>query len=106
MNERNLTLSSGTPTSPRSNVGVGMRSPSVPLVIQKNLSASAHTTWDSASVRIEKKIRVYRTQTAPKPAASTRLLTHPANKNPSIEDTCRYFTSNPVAYAALPKNTA
>ena len=37
--------------------GVGTE-PSVPPVTQKNLKAKLHSTWDSAMVRMPKKMRV------------------------------------------------
>src|SRR5438445_1888274 len=57
-------------TSPTRSDGVGTRRPSVPPVTQKNLNASDQSTCESASVRILKKMRVYRTHTQPKTAVT------------------------------------
>jgi hypothetical protein len=45
-------------TNPPRRVGVGTRRPSDPPVTQKNLKARLHRTWESAMVRMPKKIRV------------------------------------------------
>src|SRR5438046_9530435 len=59
-------------TSPTRSDGVGTRRPSVPPVTQKNLNASDQSTCESASVRMLKKMRVYRTQTQPNTAVTIR----------------------------------
>ena len=81
---------------PPSRDGVGTRIPSVPPVTQKNFSARLHRTCDSASVRMEKKILVYRTQMKPKRAAITPPEPSPPTRKASMEVACRYFTTKPA----------
>ena len=82
---------------PPSSVGVGTRSPSDPPVTQKSLNARLQRTWERASARIPKKIRVYRTHTAPISAATRSDASTPATMNASIERTPQYFTRNAAA---------
>ncbi len=81
---------------PPSRDGVGTRIPSDPPVTQKNFRARLHRTCDSASVRMEKKILVYRTQMKPNKAAITRPDASPPTRKASIEVVCRYFTTKPA----------
>ena len=82
---------------PPSRVGVGTRSPSLPPVTQKSFSARLQRTWERARARMPKKIRVYRTHTAPKSAATRSEARTPATMNASIERIPQYFTRNAAA---------
>ncbi len=79
-------------TSPTRSDGVGTRRPSVPPVTQKNLNASDQSTCESASVRILKKMRVYRTHTQPKTAVTITDPMIAPKRNSSIDPTLRYLT--------------
>ena len=79
-------------TSPTRSDGVGTRRPSVPPVTQKNLNASDQSTCESASVRMLKKMRVYRTQTQPNTAVTITDPMIAPKRNSSIEPTPRYLT--------------
>src|SRR5437773_11812755 len=79
-------------TSPTRSDGVGTRRPSVPPVTQKNLNASEQSTCESASVRMLKKMRVYRTQTQANDAVTiTDTMIAPKGRS-SIEPTPTYMT--------------
>ena len=76
---------------------MGTRRPSVPPVTQKNLKARLHSTWERASVRMLKKMRVYRTQTRPNSAVTSAEATVAPTMNSSIEARSRYLTMNATA---------
>ncbi len=59
--------------------------PSVPPVTQKNLKARLHSTCDSASVRMPKKMRVWRTQTNPNSADTSTVPASPPMMQSSID---------------------
>ena len=68
--------------------------PSVPPVTQKNLKARLHSTWLSASVRMPKKMRVWRTHTKPNSADTNSVPMRPPRMHSSIDWTPRSRTMN------------
>ena len=63
----------------------------MPPVTQKSLRARLHSTWERARARIEKKMRVKRTQMKPKTALTTAEATTPPTRKSSMELTPQYF---------------
>src|SRR5439155_24200828 len=89
-------------TSPTRSDGVGTRRPSVPPVTQKNLNARDQSTCESASVRILKKMSVYRTHTQPKTAVTITDPMIAQKMNSSIDPTLRYLTMSATTQAPTP----